>query len=913
MSSSKENQLHTPRAEAYRRKDYSSSTTDLKRSSQNSKANLTGAEECLFCGDDFQKDTKLQFYGMVNKALYSKYSSSQNYYYTKDINEILADSRTTAVIAFKDAVHFDEEDEYLKRFYNYSEYDFKIKMLTEYYKFHNDIARIFMMPVSNVLNKFHDKKRRLEYIRVTKMLKDQGDGDMEGEEDLDTLNSPKEKKDPKDFLITDRILDELDLTDAEHKKHKRSPSTTKKPSQPYLGKSPTQDNKTTAKKTGTVAKNAQQGAKNSVSKKTTNIEPTKDASISTIKDLNHKLGEIINSRSHLDSRYLENTDLFLNNDTLSNLSHFLLFMDKSPHPSKMHDIPKIDPRAAGVKSQQSSAPLTERSRPDSALNTNRKNYTPRGGDLMSRVVNEHLSKPSPTISRPYTAKQSAKTSAERQREEKVVVHTTLTKHKSTSSISEKPKAVPAVSKIKNFEEAIKINLQSSHKTIHASLPRENNNSEKINSGKNTARVQSSKVSNTAIKSKGAITSRESSISKQRIQPQQYNSSAATSSRPTSRAKSKGNDMYSKALDLLLGNNQILLATKGNTKRESSSYTQRSAKNSFNVKLKNSRQDQLSHERSLGRDDFKVDSGMIINNKLSSSSSSKQLERERIYGQTTDRESKKVGTMGSIDLSRKDLLNIPVTEREMLQRSKDYNKNSGTKGIIKAIIPISHEVENLKPGFAAYAEPNKKMGHHKYTKSEGRLKKPEYTEKVDIIHNAKVLMSTNTVAKPKMNDYSPRRQNYTYNHNNIVNVFLNANHDRRFERTITVKTDRRQEQQDAHHNLYNDSDSLSKAFKSRSPNTDMMSKYSQQSMTKKFNHELDYRNMDYTTPMRGLQSRDGTVNHTRMLSDRSPLSISQGFQRKNNSSSRGEFETLRRDLRFDGFESLGGSKSKDKLL
>lgn len=899
MSSTKENQFHTPRSESYRKKDYNSSTSDIKRSSRSLKVSLSGPEDCLFCADDFQKDTKLQFYGMVNKALYSKYSSSQNYYYTKDINEILADSRTTAVIAFKDALHYDEEDEYLKRFYNYSEYDFKIKMLTEYYKFHNDIARVFMTPVSNVLNKFHDKKRRLEYIRVTKMLKDQGEGEGEVDEDLDTLNSPKEKKDPKDYLITDRILDELDITDTSMKKHKRSPSTTKKPSQPYLGKSPTQqDNKTTAKKTGTITKNAQ-AAKNSVSKKTTNIEPTKDASISTIKDLNLKLGEIINSRSHLDSRYLENTELFHNNETLSNLSHFLLFMDKSPHPSKMNDIPKIN-----VKN---SAPLTERSRPDSAMNTNRQKYTPRGGDLMSKVVNEHLSKPSPTISRPYTAKQSTKTSAERQRNEekdKVVVHT-LTKHKSTSSISEKPKAVPAVSKIKNFEEAIKINLQNSHKTIHASLPRENNHPEKISSGKNTARVQSSKVSSS--KPKGAVTSRESSISKQRVQhqpQQQYNSSAAASSRPTSRAKSKGNDMYSKALDLLLGNNQILLATKG-TKRESTSYTNRSAKNSFNVKLKNSRQDHLSHERSLGREDFKVDTGMIISNKLSSSSSSKQLERERIYMQT-DRESKKIGTMGSIDLSRKEMMNIPMTEREILQRSKDYN----TKGIIKAIIPISHEVENLKPGFAAYAEP-KKVIHHKYTKSEGRLKKPEYTEKVDMIHNAKVIMATNsTAAKPgKVAEYSPRRQNYTYNHNNIVNVFLNANHDKRFERTITVKTDRRQDQHD-HHNLYNDSDSLSKAFKSRSPNTDMMSKYSQ---SKKFNHELDYRNMDYTTPMRGLQSRDGfTTNHTRMLSDRSPLSISQGFQRKNNNSnSRGEFETLRRDLRFDGFESLG-SRSKDKL-
>ena len=48
-------------------------------------------------------------------------------------------------------------------------------MLTEYYKFHKDISRMFMLPTTNILNKYHDKKRRLEYIRVTKMLRDENE------------------------------------------------------------------------------------------------------------------------------------------------------------------------------------------------------------------------------------------------------------------------------------------------------------------------------------------------------------------------------------------------------------------------------------------------------------------------------------------------------------------------------------------------------------------------------------------------------------------------------------------------------------------------------------------------------------------------------------------------------------------
>lgn len=48
-------------------------------------------------------------------------------------------------------------------------------MLTEYYKFHKDIPRLFMLPTTHTLNKYHDKKRRLDYIRITKMLQDEED------------------------------------------------------------------------------------------------------------------------------------------------------------------------------------------------------------------------------------------------------------------------------------------------------------------------------------------------------------------------------------------------------------------------------------------------------------------------------------------------------------------------------------------------------------------------------------------------------------------------------------------------------------------------------------------------------------------------------------------------------------------
>jgi predicted amidophosphoribosyltransferase len=76
------------------------------------------------------------------------------------------------VIRVKDTAAFDEEDEYLNRYYAFHEYDGKIRRLTEYYKFHRDIARMFMLPTTTTLNKYHDKKRRIFYIQITKMLKE---------------------------------------------------------------------------------------------------------------------------------------------------------------------------------------------------------------------------------------------------------------------------------------------------------------------------------------------------------------------------------------------------------------------------------------------------------------------------------------------------------------------------------------------------------------------------------------------------------------------------------------------------------------------------------------------------------------------------------------------------------------------
>ena len=128
--------------------------------------------KCIFCE---KCPRSKDFLVMINKALYVKFAASQNYYYSKDVNEIFSTTRNKVSIQFKDQQAFDEEDEYLKRVYGSKETKGKVTILTEYYKYHRDVPRIFMYSIARIMNYYHDKKRKIEYIRITKIIKDKNE------------------------------------------------------------------------------------------------------------------------------------------------------------------------------------------------------------------------------------------------------------------------------------------------------------------------------------------------------------------------------------------------------------------------------------------------------------------------------------------------------------------------------------------------------------------------------------------------------------------------------------------------------------------------------------------------------------------------------------------------------------------
>ncbi|CAD8084172.1 unnamed protein product [Paramecium sonneborni] len=117
-------------------------------------------KQCMFC-QKLATDGSFQL--ILKRALYSKYSQSQNFFYEKDINDILDEKQVKSTIQNKDNTQFSEEKEYMRRFYRFFESDDRIPSLLEYYKYHINIPRNFHC---KQINKRMEKVREIQYCKV---------------------------------------------------------------------------------------------------------------------------------------------------------------------------------------------------------------------------------------------------------------------------------------------------------------------------------------------------------------------------------------------------------------------------------------------------------------------------------------------------------------------------------------------------------------------------------------------------------------------------------------------------------------------------------------------------------------------------------------------------------------------------
>ena len=254
LSSFEKNKLYIPKKKS--QKKPISDRFSLTRNYQN----------CIFCKEN-QEKLSLNYSKMISSKLYKKFSSSQNYYYTRDINDLLSNIQSSSVISLKDYQTYDEEDEFLKRYYKREDHNLKFEMLGDYYKFHFDIPRIFIYPLIDIVKKFHENKRRIDYLRITKMLEE------EEKRGQNIVNKNEDniffKTKPNNF-IKNRILENLSLS-------------TKLSNSSF-----------------------------------------KDFSMKTIKDLNFKIA----GEGKFNSKITENCFLDDNSKSFTNLENFLLYLKK---------------------------------------------------------------------------------------------------------------------------------------------------------------------------------------------------------------------------------------------------------------------------------------------------------------------------------------------------------------------------------------------------------------------------------------------------------------------------------------------------------------------------------------------------------------------------------------------------------
>jgi len=807
--------------------------------------------DCLFCEDDCRKIWKEKFNVIMNQALYSKYSFSQNYFYTKDINEVFCDARTTFVTLYKDNLHFDEEEEYLKRYYCFSEYDLKIKTLTEYYKFHNDIARLFMLPTTNVLNRYHDNKRRLEYMRITKMFKEEEEN--QGDKSAQDLKL-------KNYSISDKFLADLDVTDSRAESYRQAASKNERNSQPSNDKSPST---TASLKRASISKKL--GFDNNVNKKEkikgrpTEGSLRENSNSRTLIDLNNKLGEIINSRSYInETNYLESID-----QTMTNLTSFLLFVNKKlPNKSEIkkgsnQGEKPIIPTRLQIKQENSARPETrleyrvesrEENREEMKQSASKvKGISP--GDLVDRVLNQPPSKATTSVYSKITPRTHKEVENEKKKPE--VKQLNLKKQKEEQVPA--PKSDQPKISIKRFEDAVKTTVPTHQRknTLQPSSSRENfrENPPLSNTLRYLEEARLSKQN-----------SKPSDDKSQELRNSKILSKAPSSGNTIVKAKTKSIDLHTKITDLLIENNQPLL---GNLlqKKEEIYQVLKNTNSSSNLKAKQN----SKNEKDKVKGDFKSN----LNTKMFGNLNQMIVQRaasDFIQAKTErDHEMKRIFTLENLDLVRRETPSGSLSARggttNLQAKNKEAEKNK-SRGPLRARTPYQSDVErqNTKSNLTSNQQEDRKRTLHKSNKSENRIRKIDNFDKSDISNNSRPWLNDNNV-RNKSGHKSPLKQNYM-NNNEVQSAIPISTQNKRLEKSLTLKTERQAYKERV---LDSRDDYMTKIIKARSPEAGAHFQTSRGGFQKTL--ELDF------SPLRIPQRDNLLTTKARIMSSRTPSELS----------------------------------------
>ncbi len=128
---------------------------------------------------------------ILNQGLYHKYTSSQDFFYTKDITSLIEKKRSEFAINYYDDKIFDEDKEHLKQFFKRKDSKALMDEIKNFYSQFYNFPRNFHKDFFKLVNTNIVRHRRLEYIKVfhnstlpQDQSTDQNAGDLQNNFDL---------------------------------------------------------------------------------------------------------------------------------------------------------------------------------------------------------------------------------------------------------------------------------------------------------------------------------------------------------------------------------------------------------------------------------------------------------------------------------------------------------------------------------------------------------------------------------------------------------------------------------------------------------------------------------------------------------------------------------------------------------
>ena len=94
----------------------------------------------------------VNIFNQLSRALFNKYSSSQDYLFGQVIEKFIQNKTEPMIINFKDGICLTENEEHFRKIYHNQNINSKLDYLSEYYKFHKEVPRVFISPVYKCLN-----------------------------------------------------------------------------------------------------------------------------------------------------------------------------------------------------------------------------------------------------------------------------------------------------------------------------------------------------------------------------------------------------------------------------------------------------------------------------------------------------------------------------------------------------------------------------------------------------------------------------------------------------------------------------------------------------------------------------------------------------------------------------------------